>query len=132
MRVSGKKILLIMFSVALGLVLWIRAVAPKLKGGEAKTTIQMGDQPKPQRGYRTKMFPTMEEARTIAEKKINENAQNKSLITKYEASQDGWLFYYESEKYLNSGKQTDRIPGNVPILVHKDGSTEFFTGEKPK
>ncbi len=86
---------------------------------------------KPQRGYRTKMFPTMEEARSIAEKKLKETQNMNMIITKYRAFEDGYIFDYENEKYLNTGKPEDRGV-NQPVFVHKDGSTEFFTGEPKK
>ena len=132
MTVSGKKVILIMFAIAIGLCLWVRAMAPKLTVKDVPSVLPAAtDKPKLKRGYRTKMFPTMEEARSIAEKKLKETLSMNMIITKYRAYADGYIFDYENEKYLNTGKPGDRGV-NQPIFVHKDGSTEFFTGEQKK
>jgi hypothetical protein len=128
MRVSGKYVLLVLFGIAVALCWWVRIVAPKLTPSENKPSTTSS--PQRIRGYRTKMFPTMEQARTIAEKKISENSSQKNIITKYEASGDGWIFYYEPEKYLNSGKIADKIGVTTPIVVHKDGTAEYFSDVK--
>lgn len=131
MRISGKYVLLVLFSTAIGLCLWVRYAASKLKTVKPAQEISaFSDGPqKPKPGYRTKMYPTMEQARLIAEKKLSEISKEKNIITKYESSGDGWIFYYESEKYLNSGNPTDKSTKNTPIYIRKDGSAEYWTEE---
>ncbi len=38
----------------------------------------------------------------------------------------GWVFFYDSKKYLESGNISDAIAGNGPVFVNnQDGRTEF-------
>jgi len=38
----------------------------------------------------------------------------------------GWVFFYDSKKYLETGNVDDAIAGNGPVFVNKhDGSIEF-------
>ncbi len=132
MIVSGKKTVLFMFAIAIGLCLWVRSVAPKLTIKEVPSVLPKVSQTKAKKGYRSKMFPSMEQARAIAEKKINQIDSEKYIITKYRSFEDGWIFDYESEKYLNTAQPKDRSENNLPIVVHKDGSTEFFSETSQK
>lgn len=34
----------------------------------------------------------------------------------------GWVFFYNSVKFIQTGKPTDSLAGNAPILVLKNGS----------
>ncbi|MCY6493928.1 YrhB domain-containing protein [Leptolyngbya sp. GGD] len=38
----------------------------------------------------------------------------------------GWVFFYESKRYLETGSFSDRVLGNVPILVEKQGKLHPF------
>lgn len=78
------------------------------------------------------MFPSMEQARASAEKKLTQLYPEKMLITKYESSGDGWVFYYETEKYLNSSYPSDKASNNTPIFVRKDGIAEYYAPDIKK
>lgn len=125
MRVSGKWVLLILFSTAIGLCLWVRHTASRLTPIQPPEVELLTPKEKTKPGYRTKMYPTMEQARSIAEKKLVEISNDKKIITQYKSVGDGWVFYYESQKYLNTGKPSDRIEGK-PIYIAKDGSAEYY------
>ena len=134
MRFSGKKILLILFGIAFALCFWIRSIASKPRPVTADDPTPIAEKRKPQLGYRNKMFPSMEQARAVAEKELNKNPSQKNIITKYESYDDGWLFYYESEKYLNSANPNDKASNSSPILVHKDSTIEYLSDffKRPK
>lgn len=44
----------------------------------------------------------------------------------------GWVFFYNSKRYLETGKFSYRLAGNGPVIVNKrDGSIEFFGAHRP-
>lgn len=129
MLVSGKRVVILMFAIAIALCWWVRIKAPKIS---VKNPIQ-SESGKVQKkvGYRTKMYPSMEQARGVAEKKLAQEFPQPMMIIKYESKGDGWLFQYETQKYLNSGHPKDQIQGASPIFVNKEGEAEFYS-EKTK
>jgi hypothetical protein len=39
----------------------------------------------------------------------------------------GWVFFYNSKKFLETGAFSHRLAGNGPVIVNKhDGTIEFF------
>lgn len=39
----------------------------------------------------------------------------------------GWIFFYQSKKYLETGSFADRLAGNGPVFVNKQtGDVDFF------
>jgi cytoskeletal protein RodZ len=132
MRVSGKFIVFLMFAMAIALGWWVRIKATRINP-QSPNTEQLTTKPtKKIKGYRSKMFPSMEQARSHAEKKLNQLYPEKMMITKYESRGDGWLFYYETEKYLNSGKKEDQSSNTAPIYVRKDGTAELYSPEEER
>ena len=132
MRFSGKKIVIGMFALAIGLTYWVRVKAPKPKTGEDSAVETSSPTKKHKPGYRSKVYPTMEQARSIAEKKLLEISTEKKMITSYKSSGDGWLFFYENERYLNFGKTEDQSKEKTPIFVSKDGIADFYVEDKKK
>ena len=44
----------------------------------------------------------------------------------------GWVFFYDSKKFLETGVFSYRLAGNGPAIVNKhDGTVEFFGTNKP-
>jgi hypothetical protein len=44
----------------------------------------------------------------------------------------GWVFFYNSKKYLDTGNFRFRLAGNGPVIVNKrSGAVEFFGSNKP-
>jgi hypothetical protein len=44
----------------------------------------------------------------------------------------GWVFFYNSKKFLETGEFRQRLAGNGPVIVNKhNGSIEFFGTNKP-
>ncbi len=73
---------------------------------------------------------TEDQARVIAEEEIKSmnrsNPNYPMVITKSEVRDDGWLFYYTTQKYVETKDDMDIIPGTNPFLVHKNGTTEVI------
>lgn len=126
MQISGKYVLVIIFTVAIGLGLFARQMALLPHASHKVVTKVESSVQKPRRGYRPKYFQTFEKARETAESKINPDSNHKNIITKYESKPEGWLFYFESLNYLNSGNAKDKIDGSNSILVRPDNTTEFI------
>jgi hypothetical protein len=41
---------------------------------------------------------------------------------------DGWVFFYNTKKFIDTGDPTNLIPGIVPIFINKsDGSVRYIT-----
>jgi immunity protein 35 of polymorphic toxin system len=38
----------------------------------------------------------------------------------------GWIFFYQTKKYLETNNVRDMMIGNCPILVKRSGETVFF------
>ena len=44
----------------------------------------------------------------------------------------GWVFFYNSKRYVETGEFRYRLAGNGPVIVNKhNGSVEFFGTNKP-
>ncbi len=44
----------------------------------------------------------------------------------------GWVFFYNSKKFLETGEYRHRLAGNGPVIVNKhNGSVEFFGASRP-
>jgi len=44
----------------------------------------------------------------------------------------GWVFFYNSKKFVDMGVFKYRLAGNGPVIVNKcDGTVEFFGTNKP-
>lgn len=44
----------------------------------------------------------------------------------------GWVFFYNSKRFVETGESRYRLAGNGPIIVNKhNGSVEFFGSAKP-
>ena len=48
-------------------------------------------------------------------------------IVRAELRVNGWLFYYQSQAFLESGNWQDALGGNQPILVTNDGEVEVVS-----
>ena len=44
----------------------------------------------------------------------------------------GWVFFYNSKRFVETGESRYRLAGNGPVIVNKhNGSIEFFGSAKP-
>jgi hypothetical protein len=116
--VSGKKLLAVFFIICISLATMARMIAPDPNHRPSPT----GEKHKP--GYRKKVFQTLSGARDIAEKKINADPDNQNMIIRHVVREDGWVFYYEAQKFLMTGNPEFRNKDYGAILVRPDGKTE--------
>lgn len=71
-------------------------------------------------------------AREIVEKAINENydVPGDQLVILDDATIEedfGWVFFYSSRKFLETGDEQYLIAGNAPVIVSRDdGSLEWL------
>jgi hypothetical protein len=65
---------------------------------------------------------TINQAQNLAEKQIRiNNPDHPMTITKTDEQSGGWVFHYTTDAFLRSNNKNDLVPGNVPIMVSKDG-----------
>ena len=79
---------------------------------------------------------TIEMARKIAVQylaKIETDSQKLALLDKLTIEQDfGWVFFYQSEHWLESDDPKDLLAGNAPVIVSRtDGSLHETGTAKP-
>jgi hypothetical protein len=70
---------------------------------------------------------TQEDAKGLAVAHLNQNYQvpgDELVILDSEtiAKSYGWIFFYQSRRYLEHGEETDILAGNGPFVVREDGS----------
>ncbi len=46
--------------------------------------------------------------------------------TETEVTSDGWVFFWQSEKYVQTGSFRYQLVGNCPIYVRHDGSVKLL------
>lgn len=72
------------------------------------------------------------EARTIAEAhlaEINERIDfGPVVISGVEERPIGWVFYWTTARYLETGDWRDAVPGNAPILIDRAMGESLPTG----
>ena len=76
---------------------------------------------------------TQKEAQAVAHQAINSPNPSwpdrpEMVITSCESRSQGWLFYYQSEKYLRSGAISDALAGNGPVLVSRHDGAYVHVG----
>ncbi|UAY52787.1 YrhB domain-containing protein [Ferruginibacter albus] len=76
---------------------------------------------------------TLLQAKELADKKLKEieeisNIKLAFLENETIAFEYGWIFFYQSESYINSGDFNFMAGGNAPILVDKYNSNVIETG----
>jgi hypothetical protein len=76
---------------------------------------------------------TLEGARELAQGFMNARFQNPANFETYEKAMTkpyGWVFFYQSRRFMETGNKRYRVAGNAPILVLKDGTVrELGTAE---
>jgi hypothetical protein len=70
---------------------------------------------------------TREHAREIADNQLRqlygEGAESLAIDDRATREEDfGWVFFYETQKYLDDGDPDGRLVGNAPIVVDRDGN----------
>ena len=73
---------------------------------------------------------TFEQARTLAECWVDVVTRSTATVVD-EATLTrpyGWVFFYQSKKYLETGASREVLAGNAPILVDRFGGEIRLTG----
>ncbi len=69
------------------------------------------------------------EARLVAEAALSPKLQpGKVAITRVEEHDIGWAFYYQSARFIATGKIDDALAGNAPVLVSRRDGQVLPTG----
>ena len=70
------------------------------------------------------------EARTLIEQELQSIAECEVVILD-EATQDhdwGWVFFYQSREYVETGEPTSMLAGNAPYIINKSTGEIVVTG----
>jgi hypothetical protein len=72
------------------------------------------------------MSISMSEAETLANKLVTDlgaACHNDFVLLREEtvATEDGWVFFYNSRKFIETGDFSFTLAGNGPIFIRKDG-----------
>lgn len=67
----------------------------------------------------------------LAEVNLNHLENPRMLTGKVVEMPFGWVFYYTSQKFLETGQTRYRLAGNGPIIVDKEDGCVKFCGSKP-
>ena len=68
-----------------------------------------------------------EAARHIAQERIDRHPGH-LVVTETREIPEGWVFFYNSRRYLESGDIRDSVAGNAPLIVDRDDGTVHTTG----
>ena len=73
---------------------------------------------------------TFAQASELAETWVRIISSDQAVIVKEHTRKRpyGWVFFYQSRKYLASGQNGDRLAGNAPILVDRVNGELRVTG----
>ena len=73
---------------------------------------------------------TREQALELLAKRLGQLSPENDFVTVEEGTIEkpyGWVFFYNSRKYLETGEIRYAIAGNGPVIVNKHlGTTDFF------
>ena len=59
---------------------------------------------------------------------VNPNIKLQILNDKTEEHEFGWVFYYDSAKYIETEDFRDALAGNAPLIVDRNTGEIFVTG----
>jgi len=59
---------------------------------------------------------------------VNPNIKLKIQDNCTEEHEFGWVFYYNSEKYIETGDFKEALGGNAPLIVNRDSGDLVITG----
>jgi hypothetical protein len=72
-----------------------------------------------------------EEAISIATNYVKAETTKYELVVLLQETREfdlGWVFFYQSRKYVESGDYRDMLGGNAPIIVNKYDGSIHVTG----
>jgi hypothetical protein len=78
-----------------------------------------------------------EKARAIAAEHLSEGRQTPEGVTpviidaETQEREFGWVFFYDSKEYVETGDFIHAIPGNAPVVVLRDGAIRTTGTARP-
>lgn len=69
---------------------------------------------------------SLELAREIARRKIDLEGEDGYVITKEEPVEFGFLFFFTTKKYIETGDLVDAVFGGGPLFIHNDMERVFM------
>jgi hypothetical protein len=75
---------------------------------------------------------TLDEAKAIAQSEIHRLAPKgiEVVITQIIEFNEGWVFYWNSQNWLETGNVLDGLLGNIPILIDKEEKNFYHIAAK--
>jgi hypothetical protein len=73
------------------------------------------------------MAISFDQAKVIAEKTVRavaDEANDEFRIVGNETIDEGWLFFYNSKEFMETGSFSSMLVGNGPIFVDRSGAVE--------
>ena len=78
---------------------------------------------------------TRDQAKDIALKYLNSDRSSDDLVDIIDEQTIeetfGWVFFYESKKFLETGEEKWMLAGNSPLIVDQDDGSVHSTGAGP-
>lgn len=76
------------------------------------------------------------EAKRLAQEAVNKDyyVPGDRLVVVEQATMQkdyGWVFFYDSQKFLETNNESYRVAGNAPLIVEKDGTLHWLGTGKP-
>lgn len=72
----------------------------------------------------------LDQAKVIAQAiLLKEDCNNPDLVVMDDATIEtdvGWVFFYNSKRYLNTGNILYALIGNIPLLIDKQNGSGYF------
>ena len=81
-----------------------------------------------------KLSISFDQAKTIAEETVRRFADANGDafdIVSHETIDQGWLFFYNSKAFIESGDPSARLVGNGPIFVDRNGAVAALSSAIP-
>lgn len=77
-----------------------------------------------------------EDAKRLAEEAINKNynvAGDQLMVVESSTIQKdyGWIFFYDSRRFLESNDESYLVAGNAPLIVETNGTLHWLGTAKP-
>ena len=76
---------------------------------------------------------TVDEATIVARAELARSGDHAFQIDEAQTREMdfGWVFFYYPQIYLDTGDAVHLVPGASPLIVRRDGATEYVTSSRP-
>jgi len=80
------------------------------------------------------MAISFDQAKAVAERKmraIADAVNDEFVIVDHETIDKGWLFFYNSKDFIETGNYLSSLAGNGPIFVERSGAVQVLPSAIP-